>query len=394
MQYSQTGMIFTLSHHVLYLIMLFPQRSWFQNLRYFEWIFITVHFGMWLSQPDVPLAVLLRFYGIFLGLSWIFPLGRPLSQRILYLTAGLGSTIAARLHGIDLSLFIFFYFAKGCLLVNQRTTLWLCLLTMMPWTISEYWVEVSKLQLPVSLPTSANMLLGTLAVYAAASTFVFKFCSMLMAEEKNHHQIAELSEQVRSLAISLERTRIAREIHDSLGHSLTDLDTQLALSQTLRSRDLEQSFQAVDTAKLLARQCIEDVSQAIDQMRQSNFDLNHALIGLGEQLRQSSGIEIKWQVNLPQLPIYKSYQIYCIVKEALMNVQKHAQASRVTFNGHLVSEGILIDLVDNGIGFDISQFTTGFGLQGIRERVELMGGKLNIKTARTQGTHLQVFLPL
>lgn len=378
--------------------MLFPQRSWSQNLRYFEWICITVHFGMWLSQPDVPLAILVGFYGIFFGLGWIFPSNRPLPYRILYLVTGLGSGIAARCYDIDLGLFTFLYFAKGCLLINQRTAIRLCLLTAVPWAMSEYFVEVSKLQSPVSISTSANLLLGTLTVYVAASIFVFKFCSMLMAEAKNHHhqnhQIAELSEQVESLAMSLERTRIAREIHDSLGHSLTDLDTQLAVAQTLRSHNLEQSFQAIDTAKLLARQCIEDVSHALDRMRQSDFNLNYALIGLVEQLRQSSGIEVKWQVNLPQLPVYKSYQIYCIVKEALMNVQKHAQASQVTFNGRFVSEGILLDLVDNGIGFDISQFTTGFGLQGIRERVELMGGKLNIKTASSQGTHLQVFLPL
>ena len=153
--------------------------------------------------------------------------------------------------------------------------------------------------------------------------------------------IAELSEQVESLATSLERTRIAREIHDSLGHTLTDLDTQLAVAQTLRSLNPTKSFQAIDTAKLLARQCIEDVSQALDRMRESDFDLNQALIGLIEQLRQSSGIEVKWQINLPQLSVYKSYQIYCIVKEALMNVQKHANASQVSFNSRLVADGIL-----------------------------------------------------
>jgi signal transduction histidine kinase len=378
--------------------MLFPQQSWSQNLRYFEWIWIAVHFGLWLSQPNVPLAILVGFYGIFFGLGWIFPIDRPLLDRIIYLAIGLGSTIAARCYDIDLGPFTFLYFAKGCLLINQHTAIRLCLLTAIPWAMSEYFVEVGKLQSPVSISTSANLLLGTLTVYVAASIFVFKFCSMLIAEAKNHrdrnHQIAELSEQVESLAMSLERTRIAREIHDSLGHSLTDLDTQLAVAQTLRAHNLEQSFQALDTAKLLARQCIEDVSHALDRMRHSDFDLDRALIGLVEQLRQSSGIEVKWQVNLPKLPVYKSYQIYCIVKEGLINVQKHAQASQVTFNSHLVTEGVLIDLVDNGIGFDLSQFTTGFGLQGIRERVELMGGKLNIKTARDRGTHLQVFLPL
>ena len=322
--------------------MLFSQRSRSQNFRYFEWIFITVHFGMWLSRPNAPLSILLGFYSVFFCLGWMFPSQRSRKQRILYIVAGLVTAIAARYCGIDLGLFLFFYFAKSYFLLNRRTTLALCLLTAIPWTVSEYFVELEQIQpLQVGIPSAINMLLGTSAVYAAASTFVFMLCAMVLADEKSRYQIAELSEQVESLATSLERTRIAREIHDSLGHTLTDLDTQLAVAQTLRSLNPTKSFQAIDTAKLLARQCIEDVSQALDRMRESDFDLNQALIGLIEQLRQSSGIEVKWQINLPQLSVYKSYQIYCIVKEALMNVQKHANASQVSFNSRLVADGIL-----------------------------------------------------
>jgi signal transduction histidine kinase len=375
--------------------MLFSQRSRSQNFRYLEWIYMAIHFGMEVSRSDGSLLTSLGFYGVFFCLGWIFPSQRSRQQRILYIVAGLGTTIVARCYDLDLGLFLFFYFAKSYFLLNRRITVALCFFAAIPWTISEYSVEVARIQSPqAGILPSIDLLIGTLATYIAASVFVLMLCTMLLAEERSRYQIAELSEQVESLATSLERTRIAREIHDSLGHTLTDLDTQLAVAQTLRPHDLTRSFQAVDTAKLLARQCIEDVSQALDQMRQSDFDLNQALIGLVEQLRQSSGMQVQWQINLPQCSVYKSYQIYCIAKEALMNVQKHANASQINFNSRLVEDGILLELKDNGSGFDPNQFTTGFGLQGMVERVQLLGGKLDIKTAFAEGTHIQVLLPL
>ncbi len=354
---------------------------------------MTVHFGMWLSRPQGSLLVLLGFYSAFFCLGWAFPAQRSRNLRILYIVAGLSTTIAARCASIDLGLFLFFYFAKSYFLLGRRSAVVFALLAVIPWTTSEYFIDLEMQPFTGILP-SLNLLLGTVAVYIPATVFVLMFCKMLIAEERSRHQIAQLSEQVETLATSLERTRIAREIHDSLGHTLTDLDTQLAVAQMLRTHNLDQSFQALDTAKLLARQCIEDVSQALDQMRHSDFDLNQALIGLSEQLRQSSRVQVSSQINLPQLPIYTSYQIYCIVKEGLMNVQKHANASQVKLSSHLVADGILLEIKDNGIGFDLNQFSKGFGLQGMMERVQLLGGKLDIKTACAQGTFIQVLLPL
>lgn len=77
----------------------------------------------------------------------------------------------------------------------------------------------------------------------------------------------------------------------------------------------------------------------------------------------------------------------------MINVQKHARASQVSFCGRLAPEGIVLDLKDNGIGFDPEKLHTGFGIQGIVERVQLLGGKLELKTAPMQGTQIQVLLP-
>jgi signal transduction histidine kinase len=113
-----------------------------------------------------------------------------------------------------------------------------------------------------------------------------------------------------------------------------------------------------------------------------------------EQLRQTTTLKVECKVNLPNLPIYQSYQIYCLVKEALMNAQKHSQASRIQFSAYQTDQGITLYLSDDGIGFDQNTFTPGFGLQGMMERVQLLGGRFDLQTAIAQGTQIHITLPL
>jgi signal transduction histidine kinase len=236
--------------------------------------------------------------------------------------------------------------------------------------------------------------LGIILVFTTASVFAIMACEMVISDQNNRQLTKDLTQQVESLTATLERTRIAREIHDSLGHTLTDLDTQLAVAQTLRSQNSTLAYQAIDTAKLLSGQCIEDVSQALNRIRQSDFDLNQALTTLLEQLQQAPELDVQWRINLPHLPIYQSYQIYCIVKESLMNVQKHASASQVIFSADQTPKGIILEIKDNGVGYNSKTSNPGFGLQGMMERIQLLGGQFNIKTAVAQGTQIQIILPL
>jgi signal transduction histidine kinase len=379
----------------------FPQ-SLLWTLRYVEWIFLTVWFGTSLSVLSQNFLLAIGINIVFFLLSWIFPWNRPNWQRLSYVSGGIILTVTANYFGVDVGLFITIYLAKAGFLLNRRVTILLAILAVVAWTIVDYNKEIYRVQHsikpnPMSVLDPNNTLpyvIGTLLAYTAASAFVIMVSRMAIAEQKNRQRAEELAQQVESLTATLERARIAREIHDSLGHTLTDLDTQLAVAQTLRSHNLTQAFQALDTAKLLARQCIEDVSQALARMRQSDFDLNQTLVALLEQLRQTSTLQVQWNVKLPDLSIYQSYQIYCIVKEGLMNVQKHAQASQVSFSTQVTTKGLVLELKDNGVGFDQQDFHPGLGLQGMIERVQLLGGQLNIQTAFAQGTQLYITLPL
>jgi signal transduction histidine kinase len=308
--------------------------------------------------------------------------------------------IGAGLFGVNFGLFLQVYAAKTYFLLGRKTAIAIVVLTAVPWTINEYLKETRQSQamqldsIGLDPTNTIQFAVFALAIYAAASFFTLMLSHMVVMQQKKDQQIEELSEQVESLAATLERTRIAREIHDSLGHTLTDLDTQLAVAQTLRSHDPAQAFQAIDTAKQLARQCIEDVSHTISGMRELDFDLNQSLITLLEQLRQTTTLNVDWKVNLPNLPIYQGYQIYCLVKEALMNIQKHAKASHIQFSAYRTEQGITLNIVDDGIGFDKSTRTPGFGLQGMMERVQLLGGQFELQTKIAQGTQIHITLPL
>jgi len=376
-------------------------RSLPRTFQYIEWIYLAAHIGMWFNIPGYNFSIALGFYGIFFALSWVYPTQRPDWQRLSYVVLAILLTLFARSVGIDIGLFLFIYLAKSYFLLGRRPTLLLGYGVMIPWITIDYWAQITPTTALQDISTTPldphhpfKFLFFSLVGYGAASIFTIMVSSMVVAEQTSRQQIEELTQQVESLAATLERTRIAREIHDSLGHTLTDLDIQLAVAQQLRVYNLEQAFQAIDTAKILAGQCIEDVSQALNRMRQSDFDLNQALTALMEQVRRTSSLQVQWEVDLPQLPVHTSYQIYCIIKEGIINIQKHARASRVSFCGQLTAEGIILDLKDNGVGFDSEKRRTGFGIQGMMERSQLLGGKLELKTAPTQGTHIQVLLPL
>ncbi|MGD1944637.1 MAG: sensor histidine kinase [Leptolyngbyaceae cyanobacterium] len=313
----------------------------------------------------------------------------------------LTAIVLANRAGIDSDFLLFVNFSKSYFLLNRRSAIAAVGLVMGPWIISEYlsqvdWVQRSPAPIPLSVfdPTALIRFVAiSLTAYLSASTFTLIASAMVVTEQASRQRAGMLSQQIESLSADLERTRIARELHDSLGHTLTDLDIQLAVAQELRRHDPEQAAQAVDLAKTLVGQCIEETSRALQRMRRSDFDLNQALRTLLEQAEQTSNLKVKWELNLPQLPVYQSYQIYCIMKEAIMNVQKHAQASQLALHGTVTDSDIILDIEDDGIGAELNTLYVGFGIQGMRERVQLLGGQLQIQTALAKGMRLQVTLP-
>ena len=384
-----------------------------RNIRYLEWLFILIHIILYLSKLSdqgllsfsAPTYLLNIFiYAIFFGLSFYFPENHSCCQRRIYIYSGLIAAIAANAINIPTNFLVFLYLGKSCFLLSRKETLLILVFASFGWTLSELSSVYHSVyrsgdiifdplygQISSSL---LRILSSSLAIYLGASVFIVLFCFTIIAEQKSRKRAENLSQQVEALTKKLERNRIARDIHDSLGHSLTNLNVQLQLAQRLRQKDLDQAFQAIDLAQVLSSQCIEDVSYALAAIRQFDFDLNQAVEHLIDQLRRNSNIKTKVEMALSTLPPQISHQLYFIIKECLINVQKHAQASQVHLRGKSTTSGIWLELADNGVGFMPDQATTGFGLNGISERVEMLGGELTINSVPGQGTLITVKIPL
>lgn len=268
------------------------------------------------------------------------------------------------------------------------------------WLVSFSWLYPTLRQQQIlefdSVPLQSTLfstLLQALLYYASASIFVVLLGFVIVAERESRQKAEALSQEVEVLSTKLERLRLAREIHDSLGHTLTSLGVQLEVAQKLRDHDLVKSFHSIDNAALLANQCLQDVRQLVQAMRrQSGFNLDEALHEQVEQIRQQ-GIMTQINLSLPALPLQSSYQLYCILKEGLINIQKHAEATQIQLQGAIDSDTIVVTLLDDGQGFNLEQPFTGCGLPGMQERVELLSGTLKIITGSKLGTHIKIVIP-
>lgn len=203
------------------------QKSLPQTFRYLEWIYITAHLGVGFSRSTFLLPIVVGFYSIFFVLGWLYPTRRPYWQCLIYIVSGLAIAVLARSIGVDIGLFVSFYIAKSYFLLNRRLKILIAIITGFAWTASEYFAQVNRFELSPTNTFAARdpfkFVFVTLLVYTAGNFFVIAFSAMMVAEEKSRYRVQELEQQVESLAANLERTRIAREIHDSLGHTLTIL---------------------------------------------------------------------------------------------------------------------------------------------------------------------------
>jgi signal transduction histidine kinase len=197
-------------------------------------------------------------------------------------------------------------------------------------------------------------------------------------------------------ASDAERRRWARELHDQTLQALGGLRVLLASAQRRN--------EAIANEPAVA-QAIEDIELETDNLRAIINDLRPSLLddlGLLPAIdalierRRATGLDVVSEVDLNDAEILDpevATAVYRLVQEALTNVAKHARASLVHVTVRIVDANILIEVRDDGVGFDVAAVTAGFGLAGMRERVYLTGGRLEVQSDEN-GTAVRVCLPL
>jgi signal transduction histidine kinase len=217
----------------------------------------------------------------------------------------------------------------------------------------------------------------------------------LISEQKLRKEAERLAWENEVLATELERTRIAREIHYTLGHSLTALKLQLELASRMLDIGDTKARDAVSQAEQLAARSLTDTRVALQSIRNSDFDFEKALEDLLHELRTTALFEVTLDcANLPKLSNAIGYQLYRVIQECTTNTLKHAQASALEVSLSADTAQVSLDVKDDGVGFDATNKADGFGLKGIRERIASLRGEVTVRSGKGAGTTISVKVPL
>lgn len=200
------------------------------------------------------------------------------------------------------------------------------------------------------------------------------------------------------LTVSRERNRLARELHDTVAHTLTALSLSLETAKAYFDVDISQTRDLVDRSIEATRKGVDETRRALKALRSSDLEdlgLRLAIKKIAESTasRFSLDLQLGLQEPLPYLSPDVEQTIFRITQEAIENISKHSRAKK--FNIELINNGhTILTIEDDGIGFDIkSKEPIGhFGLIGMKERAEISGGNLKIESEKNKGTKVMLII--
>jgi signal transduction histidine kinase len=243
-------------------------------------------------------------------------------------------------------------------------------------------------------------------VYGTGIVFVVVFTRVAASEREVRTELAKANQQLRDhaaqveeLATIKERNRLAREIHDTLGHYLTVVNVQIGAARAILAQDEPRALDHLAKAQTLTQEGLAEVRRSVAALRASPTEsrpLTEALAKLVEQW-QAAGMNARLDVAgmVRSLTPQAELTIYRAAQEALTNAGKHAKATRVGITLGYGDDGdddsVRLRVEDDGVGSADSQ--GGFGLLGVRERVQLLSGEMHVRTEIGGGFALEVELP-
>lgn len=265
-----------------------------------------------------------------------------------------------------------------------------------------------NLQMLMEVGESGWLLIGVIPVIIFVIMFVTLYQrqnearerAMALAEqlEEANRQLSQYADQVEDLTIMNERQRMARELHDTLSQGLTGIILQLeAVSAHLSNQNLEKAGTIVTNAMEQARETLSDARNAIDDLRSTHGkDFETALRLEVTRFQNTTDIICDLEVNeLSNIPENISHIVVQNVAEGLTNVARHSRATHVNVLANLEDGILVVKVEDDGKGFDPEHVQSGhYGLLGIRERLRMHTGTLDIRSVPGGGTTLEMKVPV
>jgi signal transduction histidine kinase len=219
---------------------------------------------------------------------------------------------------------------------------------------------------------------------------------LLIARERDARtQIRNYATQVEELATTRERNRIARDIHDSVGHYLTVVNVQIEAARAMVGRDPAASDECLVRAQELAREGLSELRRSVSMLRAGPLEQRPFGVALAELVSdtRSSGLEAELTVEGTARPLTPAveFTLFRGAQEALTNVRRHASAKKATIALCYGARDVALTIADDGIGAVSTD--GGFGLVGLRERATLVGGSVEISTKPGRGFAVEVRVP-
>ena len=218
-----------------------------------------------------------------------------------------------------------------------------------------------------------------------------------LAENTGLH--AQLLAQAREAGVLDERQRMAGEIHDTLAQGLTGIVTQLeAADQAKHASDEWQRH--IDLARKLARDSLTEARRSVRALRPEQLDdapLPDAIAGLAHDWAQHNDVAVQVETtgDCRRLPPDTEATLFRVAQESLTNVAKHAQASKVWLTLSYLDDVALLDIRDDGVGFDpAARRPDGYGIDGMRRRLLGVAGSLEVESAPGEGTAINASVPV
>ncbi len=220
-----------------------------------------------------------------------------------------------------------------------------------------------------------------------------------------HRQLQDYAVRVQELAVSEERNRLAREMHDTLGHALTMAVVQLEAAQRFLASDPQRSSHIIGTVREALREALADLRSAVAMLRlplEAELSLDQSLARLAQRFEEATRLPVHVALEAEPAGLTGEQRLafYRVAQEALTNVQKHAQARQVWLTFHVepstdtcAGQAVLV-VSDDGVGPAAAGSQVGFGLPGLQERLAHLGGVLRLEARPGGGAQLSCRLSL
>jgi len=236
-----------------------------------------------------------------------------------------------------------------------------------------------------------------LAVGFAINYLISRLRRQQQSLENANINLTHYASTLEELATTRERSRLARELHDTLAHTLSGMAVQLEAIKACWDLDPKTARELLEKSLSTAHSGLEETRRSLQALRASPLEdmgLVKAIKNLAETLAQQKGLVLRLTVTDKILNLSPDVEqaVYRIAQEAITNIINHADAKMLEIKIDFIGNRLSLFIRDDGVGFDVDKvFTsTKFGLIGMRERAVLIGGKLTIESKPNQGTTIRL----